>query len=213
MIRVLIVDDHQDFSLAISEMFNLEADISVIGTVNRGEDAIKLLKKQRADVILMDIRLGKKWMSGLDAAENILSHHPQTEIIVLTNSCDEAQAERALSMGVKGYLTKQIILTDWLKAIRTVYQGQTFYCSFVQRVQQQRQRPSMLRKKVSLTPTETQIIQLISRGMDMPQIAANLNHRLETIKIHRRNLMQKFGTFTDRTLVHEAVRSGVLRVD
>ncbi|MEZ4851740.1 MAG: response regulator transcription factor [Bacteroidia bacterium] len=171
MIRVLIVDDHQDFSLAISQMLNLETDITVVGTVNRGEDAIQWLKTQTADIILMDIRLGKNRMDGLEAAETIRHSHLQTEIIVLTNYRDDRQVEKGLSIGVKGYLTKQNPLPDWLNAIRNVYKGKTYLCAFAQKVQQRQMRAPFLKKKISLTPTETQIIKLISKGMEMDQIA------------------------------------------
>ena len=213
MIRVLIVDDHQDFSIAISQMLTLESDITVVGTVNRGEEVMSFLEQEPVDVVLMDIRLGKNQMNGLETTQLILSTLPGMGIIILTGSSKDRWAEKALKAGISGYLTKNTPLKNWIQAIRNVYQGKEYFCPLAQKIQQKPSVEFIHKKRISLTPTETKIIRQIAKGLDLTQISQNLNHRLETIRIHRRNLLRKFGALTDTTLVHEAIRSGVLSVD
>ena len=149
MIRVLIVDDHQDFSLAISEMLNLEPEISVLGTLNRGEDVLSFLEMQPVDIVLMDIRLGENCMNGVDTTRKILSAFPGMGIIILTGSNKDIWVEECLQAGISGYLTKHTPLDQWVHAISEVFHGKTYFCSIAQKVKQKPPEDLMLKRKIN----------------------------------------------------------------
>ena len=116
--RVVIVDDDIFVSGALKTILESGGDITVAGMGKDGKEAVELYHSQKPDVLLMDIRM--KEMSGLEAAEEILSKDPQAKILLLTTFSDDEYIVKALKYGVKGYLLKQDYHSI-LPALQAVY--------------------------------------------------------------------------------------------
>ena len=122
--RVVIVDDDTFVAGALKTILESGGEVTVAGVGKDGKEAVELYHSQKPDVLLMDIRM--KEMSGLEAAEEILSKDPQAKILLLTTFSDDEYIVKALKCGVKGYLLKQDYQSI-LPALQAVYSGQSVF--------------------------------------------------------------------------------------
>src|SRR5688572_18138028 len=118
MIRVALVDDHDLVRTGIRMILERERDIEVVGELSNGEDAVRLARQLRPNVMLMDIHL--PGMSGLQATERILLCDRSTRVIVLTMQSAQPFPRLMLRAGARGYLTKTRPAEELLRAIREV---------------------------------------------------------------------------------------------
>ena len=121
---IVIVDDDKLVSLSLNTILGVQEDITVIATGDSGRAAIELYDEFEPDVILMDIRMED--MTGLEAAEKILSRHPKAKILLLTTFSDDEYIVKAISLGAKGYILKQEF-ESIAPALRAVNNGQTVF--------------------------------------------------------------------------------------
>lgn len=121
MIKVLIADDQELIRQSLQIVLGIKEDISVIGTAGNGNEVIKLVQKEKPDVILMDVRMPE--MDGVQCTRMIKERYPHIKIIILTTFDDDEFVFSALKYGASGYLLKGISMDELETAIRTVYQG------------------------------------------------------------------------------------------
>jgi signal transduction histidine kinase len=120
-IKVFCVDDHPIVRQGIATLLCVEPDMAFVAQASNGQEAIEQFRAHRPDVTLMDLQM--PGMSGLDAINAILAEFPDACIIVLTTYADDAQAQRALQAGARGYLLKNALHRELLEAIRTTHAG------------------------------------------------------------------------------------------
>jgi DNA-binding NarL/FixJ family response regulator len=120
-VRVLIADDQRLFAEALEAILSTDGRISVVGRAANGEAAVELARDERPDVVLMDIAMPV--MDGIAATEAIRDAAPQTRVIVLTGSESPADVSRARAAGAAGYVTKDQIAGDLVRAILDVAEG------------------------------------------------------------------------------------------
>jgi DNA-binding NarL/FixJ family response regulator len=114
-VRVVIADDQRLFAEALEAILSTDARISVVGRAADGASAVDLVRDERPDVVLMDIAMPV--MDGIEAAEKIRVEAPDTRVIVLTGSEAPKDVSRARAAGAAGYVTKDQIAGDLLRAI------------------------------------------------------------------------------------------------
>jgi two-component system, NarL family, response regulator LiaR len=114
-LRVLIADDHRMFAEALGAILSTDGRIKVVGQAADGQAAIALAKEQRADVVLMDIAMPV--MDGIEATRALRETLPQTAVVVVTGSAATRDVSRARAAGAAGYVTKDQIAGDLVKAI------------------------------------------------------------------------------------------------
>jgi DNA-binding NarL/FixJ family response regulator len=117
-VRVLIVDDQRLFAEALEAILSVDERIQVVGRAADGRDAIELARRERPDVVLMDIAMPV--MDGIDATRAILADSPQTRVVVLTGSAANHDVARARAAGAAAYVTKDHIAVDLVRAILDV---------------------------------------------------------------------------------------------
>ena len=188
-IKVLIVDDHKLISEAWSSLLKDAPQIVVCGTADSEETAFDQAFIHKPDIVLMDINLGSG--SGLTAASKILDSLPKTRVIGLSLHDDITYVKKFLSLGAKGYLTKNTNKSELINAIHAVYKGELFIAVEIK----DRYFASLLNvdesEKKELTMKEIEIVKLISQGLTSKEIGDKLFVSHRTIETHRHNILKK----------------------
>lgn len=196
--RILIVDDDNLVSLSLKTILEASGEIEVLEIGKNGKEAISLFEKYIPDVLLMDIRMDT--MSGLEAAKEILSKHPNGKILFLTTFSDDEYIIQALSLGAKGYILKQDF-DSILPALKAVYSGQNVYGShIVEKLPSLMQNPTpkFNYDKYGISQKEMELIVLVSKGLNNKEISEQLYLSEGTIRNYLSSILEKL-QLRDRT--------------
>lgn len=193
--KLIIVDDDRIVVEALKTIVSQDGEISVCATGHSAGEAVSLYRAHRPDVLLMDIRMGE--VTGLDAAEEILSEFPDARILFLTTFSDHAYVLRAMEQGAKGYLLKQ----DYegiLPALKAVASGQTVYGSEITQALPRLMREGVKDPLQGLSPRERELLPLVAEGMSNREIAGRLFLSEGTVRNLVSSVLQKLDQ-RDRT--------------
>jgi DNA-binding NarL/FixJ family response regulator len=205
-ISVLLVDDHALVRRGFRRMLEDEEDIVVRGEASDGEEAVRLAKQLRPQVIVMDCAL-PGGTNGLAATRKILEHNPGAAVLMLSMHAEDTWVRQALESGARGYMLKNAVDLELVEAIRRVAAGEEVLDPQIAR------RANLKGERESgLTPRELQILQLIVAGLSNKEIAAHLNLSANTVAVHRANIMDALGIHKTAELVVYAIRSGLVNI-
>jgi DNA-binding NarL/FixJ family response regulator len=204
-IRVLCVDDHPLVRKGIASILANETDMELVAEAGNGREAVDMFRDLHPDVILMDLRMPQ--IDGIEATRTIRGDDPEARIIALTSYDGDQDIYRALEAGVRGYILKEMVHTEVVRAIRTVYTGKRLMPPEVA------ERLSEYFPQVALTPREVEVLSCVARGLANKEIAHKLGTANGTIKMHVQNILEKLGA-SDRThAVTLAIERGILHLD
>ncbi|MGH9510375.1 MAG: response regulator [Terriglobales bacterium] len=201
-ITVLLVDDHSLVRSGFRRMLQDEADMEIVGEAGDGSEAVRLAGELRPAVVVMDCVL--PGISGLVATRRILEMLPQTAILMLSMHSEETWVKQAFDAGARGYLLKNAIDVELPAAIRQVAAGETV-------LDPQLSRPAALKgeRNRGLTARELEVLQLIVDGKSNKEIARLLDLSVNTVAVHRANIMDTLGIHKAAELVTYAIRNGL----
>jgi DNA-binding NarL/FixJ family response regulator len=203
-IRILSVDDHELVRKGIAAILATEADLELVGEAADGAEAIRLYRQYLPDVTLMDLRLPDQ--NGIQATREIREQHPEARIIALTSYDGDQDIYRALEAGVRGYLLKEMVHTEVVRAIRVVFSGKRFIPSEVT------QQLNGFFPEVALTRREVEVLSLVARGFGNKEVGDVLGTASGTVKMHVQSILGKLGA-KDRThAVTIALRRGIIHL-
>jgi len=204
-ITVLLVDDHSLVRRGFRRMLEDEADMEVVGEAGNGEESVKLAKALKPQVVVMDCAL--PGMNGLEATRQIREGSPQTSVLVLSMHSESTWVRQAIEAGAKGYVLKDALDLELGAAIRKIAAGETV---FDPKVEQR----SALRgeRSAALTPRELEVLQMIVDGKSNKEIAAALDLSVNTVAVHRANIMNTLDIHKTAELVVYAIRAGLVNV-
>ncbi len=204
-ISVLLVDDHSLVRRGFRRMLEDEPDMNVVGEASDGAEAIKLAKELKPKVIVMDSAL--PGTSGLAATRKILERTPEQIILMLSMHSEETLVRQALEAGARGYVLKNAVDLELPAAIRKVAEGQVV-------LDPQVARRSSLKgeRNGGLTTRELEILQFIVDGKSNKEIADQLNLSVNTVSVHRANIMDALGIHKTAELVVYAIRNGLVNI-
>jgi DNA-binding NarL/FixJ family response regulator len=203
-IRVLCVDDHPLVRKGIASILANEPDMLLVAEANNGREAVSLFKEHKPDVTLMDLRMPE--LDGTSATRMIRQESPDARIIALTSYDGDQDIYRALEAGVRGYILKEMVHTEVVRAIRTVHSGKRLM------PQEVAERLSEYFPQVALTPREVEVLGCVAKGMANKEIATRLGTASGTVKMHIQNILAKLGA-SDRThAVTIAMERGILHL-
>ena len=203
-IRVLTVDDHELVRKGLFAILAAEPGFTVIAEASNGSQAVALFREHRPDVTLMDLRLPD--VTGIEATRRIRSEFPDARIIVLTSYDGDQDIYRALEAGVRGYLLKEMVHSEVLRAIRVVHSGKRFIPTEVT------QHLNGFFPEVALTAREVEVLSLVARGFGNKEAADQLGTAAGTVKAHVQSILSKLGA-NDRThAVTIALRRGIIHL-
>ncbi len=204
MIRILSVDDHDLVRKGIAAILSTEEDLELVAAASCGREAIALFRQHKPDVTLMDLRLSD--MSGSEVTVAIRHEFPEARIIALTSYDGDQDIYRALEAGVRGYLLKEMVHTEVVRAIRTVHEGKRFIPAEVA------QQLTGFFPDVALTPREVEVLGLVARGLGNKEVGDVLGTAPGTVKAHVQSILAKLGA-KDRThAVTIALRRGIIHL-
>ena len=204
-ISVLLVDDHSLVRRGFRRMLEDEPDLNVVGEASDGHEAIQQAQLLKPRVIVMDCALPE--MNGIQATRRILEFAPQTLILMLTMHTEDTWVRQALEAGAKGYVLKNALDLELGSAIRRMVNGETVLdgqLSFQQSLKGERGS--------GLTAREVEILQLICDGKSNKEIAAQLDLSVNTVAVHRANIMDALGIHKTAELVVYAIRNGLVNI-
>ncbi len=210
--KVAIVDDHKMFRQGVEAMLEDYDELSLAWGASNIKETIEKLNVNIPDVILMDITIGEE--SGITLTKKILEIYPDIKILGLSMHKEDNYIVKILESGAKGYLLKDAGSEEMVRAIKKVFEGDTYYSSHVTNVLMkhvtQGTKPSENGDKIPLTARETEILKLIADEYSNPEIAEKLFISIRTVDTHRRNLLDKLHAKNTAGLVKYAMKHGLV---
>jgi DNA-binding NarL/FixJ family response regulator len=202
-ITVLLVDDHALVRRGFRRILEDDEFIKVVGEANNGLEAIAMAEQLKPRVVVMDLSMPE--LDGVQATREIVKNVQGTSVLILSMHADDNYVRNAVDAGAKGYLLKNAIDVDLVGAIKAVAQGRRYIGSGLKYVTGE-QDDELDR----LTAREKQVLQLIAQGKSNKEIAALLELSVNTVSVHRANLMEKMNIHRTAELVLFAIRKGLV---
>ncbi|TAJ99978.1 MAG: response regulator transcription factor [Candidatus Manganitrophaceae bacterium] len=209
-IRILIADDHRVVREGLAAILKSRSDMDVVGEATNGIEVIEKAKALKPDVILMDISMPQ--MNGVEATRSIRKLYPEIGIVVLTMHDDEATIFDLVRTGVHGYLLKDADSSEIIKAIQSIYKGESLIHPLIARkllgefpLLGRSRAKEAPRQTYNLSAREVDVLRRVAKGKTNKEIAGELRLSEKTIKNHVRNIFHKMSVY-DRT---EAAMKGV----
>jgi two-component system response regulator NreC len=211
--RVLLADDHDVVRKGLRYLLQGVPDLEVSGEAVDGRQAVTLSESLGVNIVIMDI--GMPLLNGIDAAAQIVKRDADVGIIILSMHSDEDYVLRALAAGVRGYLLKDTVEIDLLRAIEHVRKGRTFFSPAIAEVlledyMRQLKSQGLQDSYELLTAREKEVLQLVAEGKSNKDVASLLNLSPLTVDTHRGNLMQKLSLHSTAEIVLYAVRKKLI---
>ena len=209
-VKVLIADDQTLFREGIKDLLDNEKSIEVIGEAADGNEVVRLAKKLRPDVILMDIKLPH--LDGVSATRLIRKELPNTNVLILSSYEDEAHVMESIQAGANGYLSKMLPAAELVNALKAFANDGVMIPQQVmgKLLQGLRQMSSSEGSPVSLTKTEIRVLVLLGSGRSNKEIAAKMDCSVKTIKNHLNAIFQKLEVSNRTEAVVKGIEMGLI---
>ena len=205
-IRVFIADDHAIVREGLKQILAEQRDIVVAGEAENGLDAIKLFRKSRCHVMLLDISMPDR--NGIEVLKQIKQERPDLAVLMLSMHREDQYAIRALKAGAAGYLTKQSAPRELVTAIRQVAGGQKYVsATLAQALASQVGADHEGAPHEGLSDREFQTLTMIASGKTVSEIARELSLSVKTVSEYRARLLAKMNLKTSAELTHYAIRN------
>lgn len=202
-IRLLVADDHPVVRLGLSALLATEPDLELVAEAEQGEEAVAKFREHRPDVALVDLRMPV--LGGVEVIRRIVGEFPDARIIALTMYDGDAAIRRALDAGARGYLLKDMLLTDLVSAVRAVGRGDRVMSAAV--AQRLAEHPGR-----ALSPRELQVLRLVGEGRTNKEIAEAIGRSDEVVKLHLKNVFSKLRVADRTQAVTVALARGLLEL-
>jgi len=217
LICVLVVDDHELVRSGITRMLADNPDIDVVGQASSGEGAIEFVRKQRPDIVLMDIRM--PGIGGLEATRRILRIDDSIRVIVVTACADDPYPTRVMQSGASAYITKGADIQEMVRAIRQAHSGQRYISPEIaqkmalKQISGNKDENGELSLFERLSEREMQIAMMVVDCLKVQEISDKLCLSPKTVNSYRYRIFEKLEISSDVELALMAVRLGLLDAD
>jgi two-component system NarL family response regulator len=216
-IRIVVVDDHEVVRHGLRLSLELEPDMLVVGEARTGEEAVQMVVADRPDVVLLDVRL--EGADGPEVCRRILEVAPGTAVVMLTNYAQDGFVLRSLMAGAKGYVIKDVQLSELKKMVRSVFRGGSVLDPRVtgqiiltakSAAETPSARPAGARKMTTLSDTDLAILRHLSDGLTDKQIAGRVHLSPHTVKDHLEKIRALLDVGSRTEIVATALRRGLV---
>jgi two-component system, NarL family, response regulator NreC len=213
-VKVLLAEDHHIIRQGIRSLLEKEMGIRVVGEATDGRETVRLARELEPDVVVMDVSMPN--LNGMEATRRICEADPDIKVIALSVHSDDQYVSGMLTAGACGYLLKDCVFDELVKAIESVSNGQTYLSSLIAKgiIQEYKSMKSGETRSAfsTLTVREREILQLIAESKSMKQIAAELFVSEKTVATHRQHIMDKLSVDNVADLVKCAIREGLISI-
>ncbi len=192
MIRILIADDHAIVRQGLIQILAEESDMAVFGEAANASETLKNVHEQNWDIVILDITLPDR--SGLDVLKELKNIRPRLPVLILSMHPEEQFAVRALKAGAAGYVTKESVPEELVKAIRKVLEGGKYVSPKLAEklaVDLELKDESKRSLHEILSPREYQVMCMITSGKRIKDIAEELYLSVKTVSTHRTRILEK----------------------
>lgn len=213
MIKIILADDHVMVRQGVRMMLEMDKkEFKVIGEVSNGEELLELAKKTPADVYIVDISMPV--LNGTEAVHKLLKIDRKAKVLILSMYDDRVSVEKSLKAGAKGFIVKVSRAEELLEAVREVAAGRFYFGGKISKflVQGFLGKHAPKKSGTHLTNKEKEVLQLIAEGYSSKQIAKHFTLSLNTIHVHRNNIMRKLGIHKQAELVRYALKEGIAQL-
>jgi len=192
---IMIVDDHPIVANGIQQLIDREPDMKVIQSVQDAESAIKCIEKLTPDLLVVDISL-KGSTNGIDLIKSLKKRYPKIKSLVLSMHEENLYAERAIKAGAKGYIMKNDLTDNIVKAIRSILSGNLYLSETItskllnHMVNEEEEKDDETEIK-KLSDREFEVFQFISKGVKTSDIAKEINISVKTVEAHKLRIKNK----------------------
>ncbi|MDF1759216.1 MAG: UvrY/SirA/GacA family response regulator transcription factor [Coxiellaceae bacterium] len=209
MINVMLVDDLDLVRTGIRKMLDESAGIKVIGEATSGEEAVKLARSVKPNVVLMDVKM--PGIGGFEATRKLIRMDPDIKVLIVTVCDNDLYPARLLQVGASGYLTKGATMDEMVQAIKAVHAGQRYISPEIanrlafKHVSDKDESPFE-----TLSERELQVMLMITKGMKVQEIADKLCLSPKTVNSYRYRIFEKLNVKNDVELTLLAIRHGLV---
>lgn len=211
--KIVLADDHALVRQGVRLLLEAHKDeFEIVAEVANGEELLAFAKEHTAQVYLVDISMPV--LNGVEAVAKLLKLQPDANVLMLSMYDDRVSVEKSLKAGAKGFMVKVSTGEELLEAVREVAAGRFYFDRKISKflVQGFLKKNTSARKSGGLTPKEKEILQLIAEGYSSKQIAKHFTLSLNTIHVHRNNIMRKLGIHKQAELVRYALKEGIAQL-
>lgn len=209
MVNILLVDDHQLIRDLIKQMLESAKGIKIVGEAADGEEALRLARECRPQVVLMDLNM--PGIGGLETTHKLLRFDSTIKVLVITAQEDQLFPSRLLQAGAYGYLTKGAGKDELLLAIKTVQAGQRYISpDIANQLALSHISPEKSSIFTALTDRELEIMLMIVRGKNASDVAKTLHLSTKTVNSYRYRMFEKLAVKSDVELTLLAIKENVV---
>ena len=210
---IILADDHKIIREGLRVLLESEPDFRVVGEAANGRKAIELVDKLHPDIVIMDVTMPD--MNGIEATRIITKQTPATKVLGLSIHSDRQFVIAMLKVGARGYLIKRCAFDELITAIQTVLDKQIYLSPKITDVvvKELNTKSGIFPEDSALTTRERQVLQLLSEGKSVKQIAPQLHISISTVETHRRKIMAKLDLHNLPELTKYAIRHGITTLD
>ena len=202
-IAILIADDHKLMRMGLAALISVQKDMAVAGEVEDGEEAVRLARELKPDVVIMDLLMPR--MGGAEATRRILADRPETGIVVLSSFTASADLAQAVRNGARGAQAKESPTEDLVEAIRAVARGETALAPEIRQFIEENPFPA-------LTQKQADILASLVRGLSNAEIATQFEISPVSVKKHLSVVFAKIGAANRAEAVAIALKRHLLKI-
>ncbi len=206
MKRILLIDDHEVVREGVKKILNVKPDTIVFGEARAASGALKLVREQDWDVVLLDLSLGGR--SGLELLKELKQIRPKLPVLILSMHPEEQYARRAFKAGAAGYVTKDSSKAELVEAVSSVAAGGKYVSrALAEKLIFDLDRGSDRPPHETLSDRELEVMRLLASGKTVTEIAALLSLSDKTISTYRARVLEKIGINTNAELIRYAIEN------
>jgi DNA-binding NarL/FixJ family response regulator len=208
VIRILIVDDHAIVRQGLRRILEEAKGMKVAGEAANGVEALKMLRTEKFDVILLDISMPEK--NGIDTLKQIMERNRDAKVLMLSMYPEDQYAVRLMKAGASGYLTKETAPEQLVEAIRTVVEGKKHINpTLAELLLQECGMDSGKPLHKNLSDREYQVLRMIGSGKQVSEIAETLSLSVKTISTYRAHILEKMKLKNNAELTYYVMQNGL----
>ncbi len=205
--RIVLADSRTLVLAGFKRLIQEHTDATVVGEARDGQALLELVSQHRPDAVMTEIDLPR--VTGLEALVQIRRHYPEVAVLILTSLTDGQHVRAALKHGAAGFMDKDAEPMELGLALRAVQRRQIYLSPSISHAAVERRNSQLVEDRVSLTPRQRQVLQLIGRGKSTKEIASLMGVSIKTVETHRARMMNALGLYGTNALMRYAIRTGL----